>query len=81
MAVRLLTTDANGVMRRVKQGINAGHIDTWSYDEDGDFTHTTGDGRWENRSTSRSRGSGEGQGIRVLWADCSQPPMRKGLEE
>lgn len=40
MAVYLNSTDPRGLLAAFKQGIDRGHIVTWSYDKDGDFTHT-----------------------------------------
>lgn len=40
MAVYLKTSDPEKLLRSIKKAINEGHITTWSYDEDGDFTHT-----------------------------------------
>ena len=32
---------------KIRKMIDNGEIDTWSYDKDGDFTHT---GQWENKA-------------------------------
>ncbi|HXM17895.1 MAG TPA: hypothetical protein VN934_03695 [Candidatus Tumulicola sp.] len=40
MSVRLYTEDAAGLLDAIKGSIDEGHIETWDYDEDGDFTHT-----------------------------------------
>jgi hypothetical protein len=40
MAIRALTDDPDGLLARIKKLIDQGHITTWSYDEEGDFTHT-----------------------------------------
>ena len=40
MSVRAFTNDAAGLLARIKKMIDQGHISTWSYDSDGDFTHT-----------------------------------------
>lgn len=53
MAVRLFTKDAGSLLGAIKRAIDEGHIDTWSYDSDGDFTHTTHDRQWENRAWLR----------------------------
>lgn len=53
MAVRFFTDKARSLLAAIKAGIDEGRIDTWSYDSDGDFTHTTHDGQWENRGFLR----------------------------
>jgi len=53
VAVRLFTQDASTLLNAIKGAIDEGHIDTWSYDGDGDFTHTTHDRQWENRAWLR----------------------------
>lgn len=39
MAIRIHTDDPNGLLTSIRRQIDGGHIDTWSYDADGDFTH------------------------------------------
>jgi hypothetical protein len=48
MAVRAISDDAQGLLKEIKKQIDAGHIDTWSYDSDGDFTHTPP--QWKNQA-------------------------------
>jgi hypothetical protein len=50
MAVRLFTKSASALLVAIKGAIDAGHVDTWTYDSVGDFTHTTHDRQWENRA-------------------------------
>jgi hypothetical protein len=40
MAVRVSTTHPSSLLAAIKKAIDARHVDTWSYDSDGDFTHT-----------------------------------------
>jgi hypothetical protein len=40
MAIHLKTTTPNKLLTAFKKAIDDGHIKTWSYDTDGDFTHT-----------------------------------------
>lgn len=40
MAVRFITTGPNKLLSTFKKAIDDGHVDTWSYDAQGDFTHT-----------------------------------------
>ena len=55
MAVRLFTKEADALLAAIKRAVDEGHIDTWSYDDEGDFTHTTHDRQWENRAWLRPR--------------------------
>ncbi|MBZ5532078.1 MAG: hypothetical protein LAO20_11660 [Acidobacteriia bacterium] len=40
MAIRVITSQPNALLAAIKKAINERHVDTWSYDADGDFTHT-----------------------------------------
>lgn len=40
MSIRLLTETPNKLLSTFKKAIDDGHVDTWQYDSDGDFTHT-----------------------------------------
>ena len=40
MAVHILTSTPNTLLTKIKAAIDKGEIDTWSYDANGDFTHT-----------------------------------------
>lgn len=51
MSVRASTNDAAGQLARIKRLIDQGHIDTWAYDKDGDFTHTPP--QWANKAWLR----------------------------
>lgn len=53
MAVRLFTQNAAALLDAIIEAIDKSHIDTWSYDSVGDFTHTTHDGQWEGRAWLR----------------------------
>lgn len=39
MAILIKTSDPNGLLVDIKKKIDDHEIDTWSYDEDNDFTH------------------------------------------
>lgn len=47
MAIILKVKNPDYIVERIKQKIDEGIIDTWSYDKDGDFTHT---GQWKNKA-------------------------------
>jgi hypothetical protein len=40
MAIRVSTTHPSSLLAAIKKAIDGRHVDTWSYDSDGDFTHT-----------------------------------------
>jgi len=40
MAIHLKTTTPKKLLAAYKKAIDDGTVDTWSYDSDGDFTHT-----------------------------------------
>ena len=40
MAVRFKTSTPKKLLATYKKSIDDGHVKTWSYDSDGDFTHT-----------------------------------------
>lgn len=42
MAIIVFTSDPKSLLANIKAAIDQGHIETWSYDRDGDFTHTAG---------------------------------------
>ena len=51
MSVRAFTDDADGLLARIRKLIDQGHIETWAYDKDGDFTHTPA--QWKNKAWLR----------------------------
>ena len=40
MAVIVKTSNPSTLLKKIKKAIDDKKIDTWSYDDDGDFTHT-----------------------------------------
>jgi hypothetical protein len=40
MSVRVTSSQPGALLAAIKQAIDAKKIETWSYDSDGDFTHT-----------------------------------------
>ena len=48
MSLWLNAPDPSSLLKRLKAAIDAGHITTWAYDRDGDFTHTPS--QWVNRA-------------------------------
>lgn len=51
MAILITTADAKKLLSSFKDKIDKGEIETWSYDEDGDFTHTPV--QWKNKAWLR----------------------------
>ncbi len=51
MAARFLTSTPNKLLSTFKKAIDDGHVDTWSYDSDGDFTHTPS--QWNRQAWMR----------------------------
>lgn len=47
MAIIINTNNPQPIIDRMKSMMDASVIDTWSYDEDGDFTHI---GQWKNHA-------------------------------
>jgi hypothetical protein len=40
MAIHFKSSEPQKLLRAFKKAIDEGHVVTWSYDKDGDFTHT-----------------------------------------
>jgi hypothetical protein len=40
MAIHFKTTTPKKLLAAYKKAVDDGHVDTWSYDAEGDFTHT-----------------------------------------
>lgn len=53
MAVHIITNSAAGLLKSFKDAIDKKNIETWSYDKDGDFTHTASSGQWTNKAWLR----------------------------
>lgn len=55
MAVILFTANAHVLLAKIRRLVDEGHISTWMYDADGDFTHTAAGGQWKNKAWLRPR--------------------------
>jgi hypothetical protein len=53
MALFVVSPKPAGLLALIKTAIDDGHIDTWAYDGDGDFTHTASSGQWKNQAWLR----------------------------
>lgn len=53
MAVSVETPDPGGLLAAIKAAIDAGRIQTWAYDSDGDFTHSAQ--QWNRKAWLRPR--------------------------
>lgn len=51
MAVYVSTDNPQKLLDKIKDYINKGKIDTWSFDSDGDFTHCAD--QWKNKAWFR----------------------------
>jgi hypothetical protein len=57
MAVRVATSQPQALLAAIKRAIEQRHVETWTYDKDGDFTHTPT--QWANKCWLRPHfGSG-----------------------
>jgi len=53
MAIHFETKTPKKLLAAYKKAIDDGHVDTWSYDEDGDFTHTAE--QWDRKAWLRPK--------------------------
>ncbi len=53
MSLKFKTNDPNKLLNTLRKAIDENKIVTWSYDKDGDFTHTTD--QWKNKAWLRPR--------------------------
>lgn len=53
MAILVKTDTPEGLLKSIKKAIDEKTIETWSYDADGDFTHTPD--QWKNRAWLRPK--------------------------
>jgi hypothetical protein len=51
MSLVVETSEAKALLAAIKNYIDEGHIKTWEYDEDGDFTHTAE--QWKKKAWLR----------------------------
>ncbi len=58
MAVIIKTSKPSELLAAIKKSIDTKKIETWSYDSDGDFTHTPE--QWKNKAWLRVRPSASG---------------------
>lgn len=49
--ITVLTTNPQALNAMIKKGIDEGHIKTWTYDKEGDYTHS--ETQWANRAWLR----------------------------
>lgn len=53
MAVIIKTSNPSGLLSALRKAIDDNKIETWSYDADGDFTHTPN--QWEKKAWLRPK--------------------------
>jgi hypothetical protein len=51
MSLSFNTQDPSSLLAKFKKAIDEGHVQTWSYDTDGDFTHTPN--QWSKKAWMR----------------------------
>jgi hypothetical protein len=73
MAVHAFTDDAASLLARIRKLIDGGRIDTWAYDNEGDFTHTASTGQWKNEAWLRPSVETDRLRLRII------KPKNKGL--
>jgi hypothetical protein len=50
MAIQVGTDNPQKLLDAIYEAIDEGHIETWTYDEDGDFIHVTPDEQWVGKA-------------------------------
>jgi hypothetical protein len=50
MAITVEAADSKGLLAAIYGAIDDGQVETWTYDEDGDFVHHTADQQWEGQA-------------------------------
>jgi hypothetical protein len=53
LPVIISTPDPDGLLQNIRAHIDQGQIRTWTYDQEGDFTHTPADKQWTNEAWMR----------------------------
>lgn len=64
MSVRAYSEDSSGLLTRIKSLIDQGHITTWEYDGDGDFTHSPS--QWKNEAWLRPQVQSDKLRLRII---------------
>ena len=64
MAVTIQTGSPKTVIATLKKAIDDGKAPTWSYDKDGDFTHTPP--QWKNKAWMRPRITANGVDVNIV---------------
>jgi hypothetical protein len=71
MAVIVKTATPKTLLAAIKKAIDSGDVETWSYDLDGDFTHTAT--QWNRRAWLRPRVGDGGLVFNIL------PPRKRAV--
>lgn len=64
MAVKFQTQAPEALLAPLKKAIDDGKAPTWSYDKDGDFTHTPD--QWRNKAWMRPSVSSSGLDVNIV---------------
>lgn len=62
--VSIKTGAPRGLLASIRQAIDKGHVKTWTYDSDGDFTHTPT--QWSHKAWLRPTISSNGLTLEIL---------------
>jgi hypothetical protein len=74
MAIQVKTGNPQGLLDAIYEAIDQSRIETWSYDDDGDFIHDTPDRQWVGAAWLRPVA-----GVSML--ALNTVPSRAGLSE
>lgn len=64
MAIRVATAQPSSLLAAIKKAIDERKVDTWSYDSDGDFTHTPT--QWAKKAWLRPNVQSSGLVLNIL---------------
>ena len=64
MSIRIYTDKPDTLVQKVKKLIDQNHIDTWTYDKEGDFTHSVQ--QFRNKAWLRPETTDDGLRMKVI---------------
>jgi hypothetical protein len=72
MAIRIYTDTPAALLKSIKKQMDDGGTDTWSYDKDGDFTHSVA--QFDQKAWLRPAAIDEGLRLRILKPEGEELP-------
>lgn len=63
--VTIQTATPRGLLASIRQAIDTGHVVTWTYDKDGDFTHTPD--QWRSKAWLRPQIADGALTLSIIW--------------